>query len=92
MREQQIISSLENRHMNHRRRTIYTALEEVDFIWDWDTVERVIEMWKNGVSFVEIAKHVKRDPLELALLLTDLTRKRKIKAREYKIKNLVKED
>lgn len=81
MGEQIRINRIEKRYLKHRRRELYTALEEVDFHWDWDEVVKVIEMWKDGVPFAVIAEQFKRDGDESGVLVMDLCRKNRIKPR-----------
>lgn len=63
------------------RRSIYTALEDLNFLWNEDDLPAFREMWKDGRSVQEIADHFDRDPDEVVLLVIDQAREGKIKRR-----------
>lgn len=39
---------IERDYMGEQRRAIYIALEELDFIWDWEDVAAFETMWALG--------------------------------------------
>jgi hypothetical protein len=53
------------------RRSIYIALEQVDFIWSEDDLPRIREAWKEGMSIQHMSKYFKRKPLEVFLIVLD---------------------
>ena len=53
---------------------LYTALADLDFTWYADEINQVIEWWQEGVSVVDMAKQLVRDPDEVTVLLMDLAR------------------
>lgn len=67
--------------MAKRRRKIYIALEELDFIWDADEIPDIERMWRQGYSLWDIAHACDRDPVEVLLLIIDLERKGRISPR-----------
>lgn len=60
---------------------LYIALDELDFSWYRSEVEQVTECWARGWSVRQIAKRLKRDPDEVAVLIMDLARRKKIAQR-----------
>ncbi|MGH0939939.1 sugar ABC transporter substrate-binding protein [Bacillus mycoides] len=50
---------------------IYIALEEVDFIWNEDDIERFKDLWKKRFSIEDIANRLGRHQIELATLILD---------------------
>ena len=52
-------------------RPLYIACEEYDFIWLESEIDMVRQLWRKGVSIVEIAKTVKRNVNEVAILIMD---------------------
>ena len=64
------------------RRNIYTACEDLDFLWDEVNVTSVISMWRLGTSIYDMAAALHRDPDEVAILVIDLAKQRKISQRE----------
>lgn len=63
------------------RKQIYLALEELDFVWCIEEVEKVVHLWADGMNLWEIANEMKRDPDEVAVLIMDLARKNRIVSR-----------
>jgi len=70
---------------------LYIALEDLDFTWYSDEIEKVIELWNQGANVVEIAEKVRKAPwfmhskdhgqYEVVILLMDLARREKIEPR-----------
>lgn len=74
-------AAIERDYLQEKRRAIYTALEELDFTWDWDDVTAFDRMWALGWDCGRIAKELGRDPDEIALLVIDRARAGKIQRR-----------
>lgn len=64
-----------------------TVLEEVDINWQFSQVELDCfrELWADDVKLEDIALELKREPLEVVLLIIDQAEKRKIKKRKHGI-------
>lgn len=61
---------------------LYIACEDMDFSWyPWE-VQQAIRSYNNGKSLVDIAIELDRDSDECFILLLDLARQGKIKARQ----------
>lgn len=60
---------------------LYIALAGLDFSWYQDEIAKVTSWWNRGVSVKRMAELLDRDPDEVAILIMDLTRTRKIKPR-----------
>jgi len=60
---------------------LYIALSDLDFFWFPEEVEQVEKSWRNGLHIIDIAKQVGRDTDEVAILLMDLVRRKRIKKR-----------
>lgn len=58
---------------------VYIACEEMDFTWTQDQLRDFNRMWKQGLSHIEIAEHLNRDPYEVILLVLDYIRINRIK-------------
>ena len=63
------------------QKELYIALLDLDFSWYPDEVEQVEKSWRNGLHIIDIAKQVGRDTDEVAILLMDLVRRKRIKKR-----------
>lgn len=57
-------------------------LDDLDFEWKEEKVDRVIAMWKEGLNVINIAAEINRSTDEVFLLLMHLSRKGKIKKRK----------
>ena len=55
--------------------TKYIPLEDMDFIWRIEQVQKVIECYNNKMHIAHIAKYVRRTQDECAILIMDLGRK-----------------
>lgn len=75
--EQQI----QSRYLSESRRKIYTALEDLNFVWDEQDVVRFDAMWKSGQSIAEIAHELQRDIDDVAVLAMDRNRRYAIRPR-----------
>lgn len=53
------------------RRNIYIALELFDFVWDEQDLEKVRGLWEGGIHLKDMAKYLKRHPIEVFALLLD---------------------
>lgn len=62
--------------------TNYIPLEDMNFIWKVEQVNKVIECYNLGMNIRQIAKTVKRPNDECAVLIMDLGRKEVIKWRD----------
>lgn len=58
------------------------ALEDLDFTWFPDEIEKVKKFWAFGWHIAEISNQVKRDQDEVAVLIMHLARQRKIAKRK----------
>ena len=70
---------LERKYMIYRNREIYTPLEDINFHWNKEDIEKFRVLWNNGIGFDDISRYLKRDPIELAVLLLDLAKQKKLK-------------
>lgn len=70
------------------RKNIYVALEDADMIWDEIEVKEFEKMWKQDVPVIDIAKHFKRAPLEVAILILDRADKGHIEQRPYGLEGI----
>jgi hypothetical protein len=65
---------------------LYIAMEDLDFTWRPAEIQRVIDLWSEGVSLPEIAEMVRdrseEAQLETAILVMDLARQGRIEGRE----------
>ena len=62
-------------------KNVYIACLDWRFDWEMDEVKVVEKMWKEGKSISDIAKVVKRNTNEVAVLIMDRAAKGKIKKR-----------
>lgn len=76
-----VAGSLERDYMKHKRRYIYTALEELDFHWDIQDVWAFQEMWERGWDCGQIAERLGRTQEEVAVLVIDRANKGEISIR-----------
>jgi hypothetical protein len=58
------------------------VLDDLNFSWEKKVIDKVIELWNQGVGLRELSKIVCRKKEETFLLLLDLAMKEKIKKRE----------
>lgn len=58
------------------------VLEELDFGWEWEEINKVEIMWLEGKGLEEMANEIKRDGDEVFLLLMHLARQGRIGARQ----------
>lgn len=75
-------STRRDAHKRFPPEQLYTVLSELDFTWYHDEVERVIRWWRNGTALGEMSEKLNRDPDEVAILLMDLARAKRIKERQ----------
>ena len=83
--ESRKISKLEQNHLTHKRKYIYTAMENVEDIdWYWDVKEILAfqELWNAEISVKDIAAYLKRTEMSVLLLSLDRMAKGKIKPRQ----------
>lgn len=73
---------LERHYMVNSSRILYTALEDLNFHWDYDQVKEFKQMWKKGFSIQEMAEYFGRPQEEVAVLILDRAMKDCIKPRE----------
>lgn len=57
-------------------------LEDLDFLWPEDTVEKVKNMWEMNIGIKGITKVINREEDEVFLLLLHLARNKEIKKRD----------
>jgi hypothetical protein len=70
-----VIVHPERHYCKQQRQKIYTALEDMDFVWDEKEVRMVEEMWGVGIPVHVMAKSFDRDPDEIVVLVLDRCRK-----------------
>jgi hypothetical protein len=58
-----------------RRRNIYIALENFDFLWDEDDLVKIRELWDGGIHLQDMAKYLKRPAAEVFCILLDQSHK-----------------
>ena len=56
----------------------HLILDDAKFIWKQEEVEDFRAMWECGLSLFEIAEQMNEDPDNIALLVIDQAKKRKI--------------
>lgn len=84
------ITEIQKNHMKHRYSEVYYAGENYNLLFTKREVKRIIEMWNEGATFLEMLRYArlmspqknKRTGSELFILLLDLADKEKIKPRE----------
>lgn len=57
-------------------------LEDVDFAWEREDINKVTKMWNGGIYVPDIAKNINRPTEEVFLLLMHLGRQGRIKQRK----------
>lgn len=80
-KENKVRAAQERDLMSDKRRTIYIALEELDFIWDVDEVTMFRQLWREGASINELEEKLDRSQDDIAALILDQARKGKIQQR-----------
>jgi len=58
------------------------ALDDLDFSWFIDEIDKVKRLWKYGWHIADIAKQMRRDIDEVAILIMHLSRRGEIKRRK----------
>lgn len=71
---------------------IYIACEDINFVWRESEISKVEKLWREGYDIRVIAEIVKRDCDEVALLLFDRARQRKIYPRSTGIFGKIREE
>jgi hypothetical protein len=71
---------------------LYHACENMDLSFFKHEINRAIELYREGVHYADIAAHLARDGDEVAILLIDLLRKKKIMPREGGCYGTVRKD
>jgi hypothetical protein len=61
---------------------LYIACADWDFSWTKAEIQEVIQGWGQGVHISDIAKRIHRDADEVAILIMDLIRQKRIKPRK----------
>ena len=61
---------------------LYIAYADRDFSWTKAEMQEVIQGWEQGVHISDIAKRIHRDADEVAILIMDLVRQKRIKTRK----------
>ena len=57
-------------------------LEDLDFTWEREDINKVTKMWNEGIYVPDIAKNINRPTEEVFLLLMHLGRQGRIKQRK----------
>ena len=60
---------------------MYISCENLDFTWQASELKQMKELWQEGVSMWDIAKRMKRNPMEVINLSWDLLEKGLIERR-----------
>ncbi|MGG4039922.1 helix-turn-helix domain-containing protein [Heyndrickxia ginsengihumi] len=81
MSESITAGKLQGKYMKKRRKKIYVALEDIDFVWDTDEIKEFIKMWNDDVPISHIAKVFNRSEIECVVLVMDLSKKDRIQPR-----------
>jgi uncharacterized protein YjbK len=74
LKENQAIGRMEYNYLQHKRNTIYIALEEVedaDFYWSPKEIEKFDILWKKKTPITEIATAMRRTEVAVFLLSLD---------------------
>ncbi|USK72698.1 hypothetical protein [Peribacillus asahii] len=61
----------------------YTALEEIDFLWEPDEIKRFEQLWNDGVDIIELSIMLNRSEVEVAILIMDRHMQGGITEREF---------
>lgn len=61
---------------------LHIALSDLDFSWYPTEIDRVIGLWRDGYSIWDMEPILGREADEIAVLIMDLYRHRKIETRE----------
>lgn len=80
--EKRTITSLETAYMKHGRKSVYIALEEVNFIWCISEIREFRSMWKAGYDIWKIAKLLGRSVHDVVMLVYDQHLNEKIETRK----------
>lgn len=83
-KEKQAIGWMEYTLLQHKRNSIYIALEEVedtDFFWSSKEVKKFDGLWEEEMPITEIAKELRRSEIAVFLLSLDRIHREKIKPR-----------
>jgi hypothetical protein len=76
--------NLEKKLLKSKKRAVYIPLEHEDINWYWDHNEvcRFDELWKTGVSLLDMAEQLNRAPVEIMLMIMDRDLEGHIKPRK----------
>lgn len=80
--ESRAIGRLETAYLKQRRRQLYIACEDLDFVWSLSELRKFREMWNEGYSIVDIADELDRPQEEVAILILDQSNKGNIQPRK----------
>lgn len=80
--ENSSITSLETAYMKHGRKSVYIALEEINFIWCTREIKQFKSMWKAGYDIWKIAKLLGRSVHDVVMLVYDQHLNEKIETRK----------
>lgn len=72
MNQKALNGVIENAHMRIRRRCIYTAGADFDFLFDEKDFPQVQELWRLGLPGKIIAVRMNRAEIEMRVLIADL--------------------
>lgn len=74
--------SLHGNRAFKRRKKIYLAGQDWDFVWDERDVLEAEKMYKEGLSLWDMARAFSRHPIEMAILIMDRAEKGHIEPRK----------
>jgi hypothetical protein len=80
-----IEAQIERSHMKHKRKYIYTSLENVpdtDWYWSVNEILTFQELWEADISLRDMAAYLKRTEMSVLLLSLDRMAKGKIAPRD----------
>ncbi|MDF9629226.1 sugar ABC transporter substrate-binding protein [Bacillus cereus] len=63
--------SIRNKKKKETPPYVYIALEEVNFIWNEDDIERFKALWMKQLSLEDISNKLRRHQIEIATLILD---------------------
>jgi hypothetical protein len=64
------------------RKNRVVVLEDCNFIWEKFELDRIVKMWREGMTIFYMGEALKRDPDEVLLAIIHLARKDLIKNRK----------
>lgn len=88
-KQKRIIVRIEGAYMTENRRSTYTALEEVDMLWDLKQALELDRLWNEGLSIEQLSERFKRSVDDIEILVKDRIKKGKIDYRTEREKTML---